>query len=48
MQNIYDTQTGYILGRKNLTDLKAAVNDYWTKYGKVAAKQIQDAKSADG
>jgi len=47
MQNIYDTQNGYVLGRKNLTDLKAAVNDYWNKYGKTVAKQIADAKAAD-
>jgi putative aldouronate transport system substrate-binding protein len=47
MQNIYDTQTGYILGRKSLSDLKSAVNSYWDKYGKAVAKQIEQAKAAD-
>jgi len=47
MQNIYDTQTGYILGRKSLTDLKSAVNGYWDKYGKVVAQQIEQAKATD-
>ncbi|TDO50143.1 putative aldouronate transport system substrate-binding protein [Kribbella sp. VKM Ac-2527] len=47
MQNIYDTQTGYILGRKSLADLKTAVSGYWDKYGKSVAEQIQQAKAAD-
>lgn len=47
LQNVYDTQVGYITGRKNRTDLQAAVDEFWNKYGKNEAKQIAEAKAGD-